>query len=140
MDDRLLFMLSKVQHRITTHMKKELQRAGLTLSPGQVAILLLLGREKETVMGDLGKGLEMDNAAVSRLADKLETRGLVVRELNPRNRRQMLIRITDAGLEQAATLKRIAMDANNRILSGFTREEIDVYKKVNQAIIDRFTS
>lgn len=41
---------------------------------------------------------------ITRLLDKLETRGLVVRERPAENRRQVLIRITEEGLKLLASL------------------------------------
>ena len=63
MPDRLIFMLSKVQNRLGSYLKKELKKKGVELSPGQIGILLVLDRERQTTMGNLSQTLEIDNAA-----------------------------------------------------------------------------
>lgn len=139
MPDRFLFMMSKIQNRIQGHIKRELHKVGLSFSPGQIGILLVLDQENQTTMGQIGQVLEMDNAAITRLVDRLESQGLVVREINPRDRRQMLISITPKGLDQTRILKVIARTANDRIKQGFSQGEMDIYKRVNQAILERFS-
>jgi len=138
MPDRLLFMLSKVQHRLSAHIKRELKKEGVVLSPGQIGILLVLDLDRQTTMGHLGRSLDIDNAAITRLVDKLEKQNLVERRINPDDRRQMLIRITEIGLATAETVKKVAKTANNRIKEGFTEEEIAIYKRVNLAILEKF--
>ena len=139
MPDRLLFALSKIHYRLTSHFKRELKRIGIDLSPGQIGILLMLEGLGETTMGNLSRTLEIDNAAITRLVDKLEKGQLVGRRVNPDDRRQMLITISDGGLEKATAVKRVAQAANRKIEEGFSKAEMAVYKRVNQAIIQKFS-
>ena len=138
MTDRLLFMLSKVQHKLTTYIRNELKQEGIALSPGQIGILLLLKQERPTTMGQLSQTLEIDNAAMTRLVDKLEKQGLVERQINPEDRRQMLISITGTGLGQAGTVKSVVNAANRKIGEGFSQDEMETFKRVNLAILEKF--
>lgn len=138
MPDRLLFALSKIHSRLTAHFEKELKRLGIDLSPGQIGILLVLEQRGETTMGHLSRTLEIDNAAMTRLVDKLERQHLAERRINPDDRRQMLIAVTDEGLHKALAVKKMAQAANRRIEAGFSKQEMAVYKRVNQAIIEKF--
>jgi DNA-binding MarR family transcriptional regulator len=140
MPDRLLFMLSRIQNRLTSHIKNELKKESIALSPGQIGILLVLDRVSQTTMGNLSQALYIDNAAITRLVDKLERQKLVERRINPEDRRQMLITITEDGLGQAGIIKKIAKAANSKIKDGFTEKEIEIYKQVNQAILKKFKS
>ncbi len=140
MTDRFLFMMSRIQNRILGHIKKELKKENISLSPGQMGILLALEKEETTVMGQLSQVLDMDNAALTRLVDGLEKKELVIREINPENRRQILVTITPMGLEQAEVLNPIVRATNDLICHGFSREEMGIYKKINQTILDRFTT
>ncbi len=140
MTDRFLFMMSRIQNGILSHIKKELKKENLSLSPGQMGILLALDKEGQTVMGMLSQILDMDNAALTRLVAGLEKRKLVTREINPENRRQILVTITPQGLEQAGVLKPIVRATNDLIGHGFSQEEMAIYKKINQTILDRFST
>lgn len=138
MTDRLLFMLSKVGSRLTSYFHRELKKEGIVLSPGQIGILLALEQEHETIMGRLAETLEIDNAAVSRLVDKLEKQLLAERRINTEDRRQILIRITYEGLVQAEIVKKLAKAANAKIKDGFTEDEIELFKRVNLGILQKF--
>jgi DNA-binding MarR family transcriptional regulator len=138
MPDRLLFMLSKIQNTLTGHFKRELKQAGLDLSPGQMGILLALKRKSEMTMGQLSQVIESDNAAVTRLVDKLEKQGFVARWINLEDRRQMLVAITEDGLAKAGIISQISRTANGRIMEGFSEEEMAVYRRVNLAILEKF--
>lgn len=138
MSDRFLFLLSKVQNALTVHFKKELKKEGLDITTGQFAIMVALEQVRQTTMGDLSRLLDIDNSAITRLVDKLEKQGLAERRINPDDRRQMLVSVTDQGLEKAVILKRIAQEANQRIQDGFTPAEMDTFKNVNQGILKKF--
>lgn len=123
-----------------THMKKEMQKQGVAFSPGQIGILLALENMGQTAMGNLSQALEIDNAAITRLVDKLEKQKIVERKINPDDRRQILISATKEGLEKAQILKQIAQATNRKITDGFTQEEIATYARMNQEIIAKFSS
>ena len=108
------------------------------LSPGQMGILLALENEKQTTMGELSRILEIDNAAITRLVDKLEKLDFVERQINLKDRRQMLITITSSGMASASIVKTVVQSANNKIKEGFTKEEMDIYKRVNVSLLDKF--
>ncbi len=138
MPDKLLFLMSKIQHVLVTHIKNELKKEGIVLSPGQIGIILALERDQKTTMGKLSKVIEIDNAASSRLADKLEKEQLVERYINPEDRRQVNIAITQKGLDTARIVKKVVQTANARIKEGFTDKEIKTYQRVNKAIFEKF--
>lgn len=139
MSDRLLFLLSKVQNALAVHFKKELKKEGLDLTTGQFAIMVALEQAKQTTMGDLSRMLEIDNSTITRLVTRLEKQQLAERRINPEDRRQMLVALTDSGREKAAILTTIAQEANRKIRDGFTEDDMAAFKKVNQGIIRTFT-
>lgn len=139
MPDRLLFMLSKVQHRLNGHIKRELKREGLSLSHGQIGILLVLDRDGQASMGHLSQVLDIDNAATTRLVDKLDGLGFVCRQTNPKDRRQVLITLTDSGQRSAEAVKAVARDANRRIKEGLSSDELAAFGRVGESIIQTFS-
>ena len=138
MSDRYLFTMSRIQNRILRHIKGELKREGLSLSPGQMGVLIALNDSGGALMGELSRTLDMDNAALTRLVAGLEKQGLVSREINPANRRQIRVTISPDGKRQAGVLIPIVRNANDLISRGFSPEEMALYNRVNQAILDKF--
>ena len=138
MPDKLLFILSKIVHRLSGYFNAVLKQKGMALSPGPIGIILVLDKEKQTTMGALSQALEMDNAALTRLVDKLEQKQIVSREINPADRRKILIRITQKGLSWSAEVKQVIETVNRQIKAGFTTEELEIYQRVNQDILQKF--
>ena len=136
-DDRLVYLISRAQHSLMTHLKKELNSRGTSITPVQAGILFLLRKNAHT-MTRLSQILSIDNSAITGLVDRLEKSGLAKRTANPDDRRTFLIRITAKGQEEIdrayVTIKRV----NDDIKSGFSKSEIETFKKVLNNLMEKF--
>ena len=76
------------------------------LTPKQVHILMEIGL-KTFRHGDLAGNLGVDPSTLTRTLDPLDKGGIIERQLNPNNRREVLIRLSDKGLSilQEVTMK-----------------------------------
>ena len=64
------------------------------------------GADNNVYMVDLQERLHVSKAAISQIANHLENKGYLIREINPQNRRKLTITLTEEGLaalEQAKT-------------------------------------
>lgn len=138
MDNRLMFLMSKAQFKLTNYLKSEFKAQGINISPGQMGILFLLQQQDLRSMSELSKILEIDNSAITRLIDRLEKSGLVIRRSNPEDRRQYLIGITGEGMQQAVKAKKISRTANDKIREGFSDQEIEVFQRVMVSFDEKF--
>lgn len=75
------------------------------LSGAQACLLVQIGRGSRT-MGELATDLVCDASNVSQLVRRLESRGLVVREPDPEDRRTRRVSITESGREISRTVER----------------------------------
>jgi DNA-binding MarR family transcriptional regulator len=67
------------------------------LTPKQVHIIMDI--DKNTFRhGDLAGSLGVDPSTLTRTLDPLDKAGIIERQLNPENRREVLIRLSDKGL------------------------------------------
>jgi len=71
----------------------------------------------------LGDALRIDRTTMVALIDDLESRGLVVRERHPADRRAFLVRGTDAGRELKEAAVRILDEQQRRFLAPLTPQE-----------------
>ena len=137
-DDRLIYLLTRAQHSLMTHLKKELAAQGETLTPVQAGILFLL-RENAHTMTGLSRTLSIDNSAITGLVDRLENSGLARRTPDPNDRRTYLIRITDKGkahLDRACvTIEKV----NEEIKSGFSDKDVHTFTRVLNSLLEKFT-
>jgi DNA-binding MarR family transcriptional regulator len=76
------------------------------LSFSEVRVLMTLGRagDADVTAGDLARGADLNPASVTALLDSLEERGIATRRRSERDRRCVVVSLTDEGrevLEQA---------------------------------------
>jgi DNA-binding MarR family transcriptional regulator len=138
MDDRIFFHLSRTGNRLKTYMKNVFRECGISISPSQMGILFLLIKNTPQSMGELSRILELDNSAVTRLVDNLEKMRFVMRELNPEDRRQYLIAITEEGKKEITKAKKIVREANERIKQDIPENDLAVFLKVMNQICAKF--
>ncbi len=139
MDDRLLFLISRANHSLKQHLKREFGRSNVTATPSQMGILFALKKSDGLPMSELGRIIAIDNAAVTRHVDSMERAGFVSREPEPGDRRKNIIRITEKGLSEAEMSARVAHRVNARIKEGFNDGEIDAFKRILASFIEKFS-
>ncbi len=93
--DNILAQLRKIVRAMEIQ-SRQLQRECALTSPQLVLLREIVLRE-ETAIGTLASHVSLSNATVTGIVDRLEQRGLVVRNRNAKDRRQVLISSTEAG-------------------------------------------
>ncbi|MDO4436496.1 MAG: MarR family transcriptional regulator [Coriobacteriaceae bacterium] len=69
---------------------------------GQAPIICLIAKHGGTISQQkLGSYFDLKPGSLSEVLTKLETAGIIERTRNPHDRRQLTIRLTEAGVEQA---------------------------------------
>ncbi|MQY10079.1 hypothetical protein SRB5_01830 [Streptomyces sp. RB5] len=84
------------------------QQALPDLTSPQFAVLLVLDDHGAMDQSALGARAAIDRSTLTPLLDRLEGRGLVVKETDPANRRRRIIALTDAGRTRLADAGREA--------------------------------
>ena len=104
------------------------KRMGIEAS--ELAALAHLQEAGSMTLGELGERLSMSPGAVTALVDRLERRGHVERFPNPKDRRSVLVRHTEAGITDSLEHLWPYIREMRSIEEGFSEEE--------RAIIARF--
>ncbi|MBI5586481.1 MAG: MarR family transcriptional regulator [Deltaproteobacteria bacterium] len=129
-DDRIIYGLSETQRTLMAHLKERLFAAGLRITAVQAGILFLLIQKDGRSMTELSRLLFTDNSSLTRLVDRLEKAGLLRRLPDPRDRRTLIISITEDGRKQAAAARRIVRSLNEEIKTRMSPEELEVLQRV----------
>ncbi|MBA4758280.1 MarR family transcriptional regulator [Sphingosinicella sp.] len=87
------------------------------LIPSQMLVLQEIARRDDITPGAIAAALQFGHATVTNILDRLETGGLVVRRRGEQDKRQVLVRITEAG---ASALKAAPDMLQSRFNAGFT--------------------
>jgi DNA-binding MarR family transcriptional regulator len=98
--------------------------AALELSWPQFRIIATIAVDSEAKSASsLCKSVSYDAGAMTRMVDRLESKGLIRRERCPNDRRLVYLELTEAGRSVWPIMMEITRQALNGLLRGFTKAE-----------------
>lgn len=95
LDEQFCFAVYSTAHALNRAYKPLLDRLGVTYP--QYLVLLALWREDRRSVGSLGAQLMLESSTLTPLLKRMETAGLIRRERNPEDERQVTVRLTPKG-------------------------------------------
>ncbi|MFA5529477.1 MAG: MarR family transcriptional regulator [Thiohalomonadaceae bacterium] len=98
--EEVLVALRRIIRAVDLHSKRLMQRTGL--SGPQLVVMQVIDRGSPLSAGELARRASLSQATVTAILDRLEERGLVVRERSKEDRRRTLVALTAAGQEALA--------------------------------------
>jgi DNA-binding MarR family transcriptional regulator len=121
-------LLARVRVEMLTALDRELETdkrlAPLELSAAQFIIIANLASASEPLSAsDLCKGISYDAGAMTRMLDRLESKGLIRRNRSAHDRRLMHLELTEEGRSAYPRMREISLTVANRFLRCFTRSE-----------------
>ena len=117
------FLLTKARNLITAEMDTALK--DLDITGPQMGILLAMQRGMASTPFELSKMLSVDTGLMTRMLDKLETKGLLERSRSVDDRRVVNLVLTKKGEEIAGEIPNIAPEVLNARLKKFTKAEFE---------------
>ena len=117
------FLLVDIARLFRQEFDRAVHDAGIGLTPGEVRALAYVARYTGSRQATLAERMGVEPMTLSAYLDRLENRGLVVRRVNPSDRRAKVVEPTkeaEAVFEQARPL---ANQTYERIVGGFNEEE-----------------
>ena len=137
-DDRLIYQICMAQQKLQASINNTLITEGIKVTLGQAGILFLLRRDDGQTMTELSKALAVKNATLTGLIDRLERSAFVMRRASKNDRRSIRIYITPEGIEECDKAGPVIRRVNEKIKSGFSQEEIEVFKRVLKSVVQKF--
>lgn len=95
--DEVLVALRRVIRATDLHSKYLAKTAGLTAP--QILLLHAIRDNEQVTIGELAKEINLSQATVTSILDRLEKRGLVRRERSEKDKRKVHAYLTDEGIE-----------------------------------------
>ncbi|MNK80160.1 Multiple antibiotic resistance protein MarR [compost metagenome] len=102
----------------------------LDINGQQMGILLSLTQGAASTPLEISKLLEIDTGLMTRMLDKLESKGMVQRQRSEADRRVVNLILTDKGRDVASRIPDIAPDVLNHRLRHFTRDEFSEFLRL----------
>jgi DNA-binding MarR family transcriptional regulator len=122
--DVLESLLARVMRLVSVHLDMPItDLAAVPLSAAEGSMLVELLAAGEVTQQQIADRVSIDKSRVSRVCAALERKGLLARERDDSNRRNLLVRLTDSGQEAAERLRYAWRAYHERMLSAMTPEE-----------------
>jgi DNA-binding MarR family transcriptional regulator len=137
-EDRLIFLISKVCQKLIINLQESFSESGLEVTPVQVGLLFFLQKNDGSSLTQISQGLMLENPTVTGLIDRLEKSGYVKRSDHPNDRRVYLVYLTEKGKKVANKALPIVKKLNEEIKEGYSKEEIESFKKVLVGAFNKF--
>lgn len=106
----------------------------------QFSILMNLYKNTTTTQKELLKYVYGDEASVTRLIDRLESKGYLKRVQSQEDKRKKNILLTQEGLSLVKKLTHFAKEVNRELIKGLDKDEADQFltllQKVNTSLDD----
>jgi len=128
------YLLSRVRSTLWNNVT-QLTMADLGITSTQASIMFMLASGRSLAAADLAREYGIDASAVTRLIDRLEKRGLITRLRSEEDRRVVRLALTEEGRALAGQIPGIFTKVLDKLLSGFTPEEVGFLKSMLRRIL-----
>lgn len=123
----LLYMVKQVELVVRSHLDELVRPSGITAL--QYTALTVLERHDGLSAAQLARDSFVTAQSIADLVRSLETRGLVRRERNPRNRRELLILLTEEGRELLARHEGPVRELEERMVRDLTAHQAQQFRQ-----------
>jgi DNA-binding MarR family transcriptional regulator len=123
----LLYMVKQVELVVRSHLDELVKPAGITAL--QYTALTVLERHDGLSAAQLARDSFVTAQSMADLVRSLQARGLVRRERNPRNRRELLILLTDTGRELLDRFAGPVRDLEDRMIHDLTPHQAEQFRQ-----------
>ncbi|MEU4487124.1 MarR family transcriptional regulator [Streptomyces purpurascens] len=123
----LLYMVKQVELVVRSHLDELVRPSGITAL--QYTALTVLERHDGLSAAQLARDSFVTAQSIADLVRSLESRGLVRRERNPRNRRELLILLTDDGRELLARHAGPVRELEERMVRDLTAHQTEQFRQ-----------
>ncbi len=127
---KAIYEIIRTGHWITDSITKELKEYGI-YEPQYNVLRILRGAKGNPIsVNAILEQMVQRSSNVTRIVDKLETKGLVERKLSVEDRRKMDIIITNDGIQLLKKLDKKVADFHKPMMTNLTAEEADTLKQL----------
>ena len=128
--------IKQLQDRI---FEKLLLENGLEISGGQGRILFILWNQDHLTISQISEQTSLAKNTVSVVIDGMVNKGIVARNINPENRRQTIISLTDYAKSLRNKYEVVSDQMNSLFYQGFSEDEEIQFEQYLARILNTLT-
>lgn len=124
--------LRNLLHRILK--QRYAAEADIKLTVEEFILLNMIEAHTDQILQNIAIATGKNKSVVMRMIDSLEQKGLARRTVNPRDRRENLLNITDTGADTLSQYRRIERSLSEELLDGIPEEKVNCFFEVADEI------
>jgi DNA-binding MarR family transcriptional regulator len=121
LESSLGYYLTKARNVLVERTDRAVAPLGLTAQ--QIGVIVMLSSRRASTPFELSRAMSYDSGSMTRLLDRLERKGFVVRTRSDADRRMVKLELTPQGHEAARQLPALGAAVLNEQLRGFSAAE-----------------
>lgn len=128
------YLLTVSQNKIFQQFGEKLKKFDVT--PAQYGVLSCLWKNSPQTPTQIGNTLFLEPSSISGVLDRMQKNNLIIRELDPNNRRNILIYPTEKAISMRNEIERVINNLNSKFWSNFSAAEKDSLHKLFLTVIN----
>ena len=128
------YLMRQILTAVSLEIERELEPSGLTNAQWVPLLKLYMG--SASTVAELARECRLDAGGMTRLLDRLESKGLVRRVRSSEDRRVVNLELTDEGREAAKKIPAVLCGVQNAHLRGFSHEEWQLLRSLLRRVLD----
>ncbi|MCI9141000.1 MAG: MarR family transcriptional regulator [Lachnospiraceae bacterium] len=139
METRGGFYITRIKHLQARIFEKLLAENGIEISSGQGRILFVLWKEDNLTVSEISQKTSLAKNTVSIIVDGMVQKGILARNINPANRRQTIISLTEYAKALQEKYEQVSQQMNHLFYQGFSDREREEFEGYLARILDTLT-
>ena len=139
METRGGFYITRIKHLQARIFEKLLTENGIEISGGQGRILFVLWKEDHLTVSEISQKTSLAKNTVSIIVDGMVQKGILERNINPANRRQTIISLTEYARDLQEKYEQVSQQMNHLFYQGFSEKEREEFEGYLARILDTLT-
>lgn len=136
METRGGFYITQIKQRQERIFERLLKENGIEISGGQGRILFVLWKNNPMSISEISRETSLAKNTVSIIVDGMVQKGILERNINPDNRRQTIISLTEYARNLQERYEQVSQEMNHLFYQGFTEEEREMFEHYLARILD----
>lgn len=136
METRGGFYITQIKQLQDRIFERLLLEKGIEISGGQGRILFILWKTNDLTISQISEKTSLAKNTVSVVIDGMVRKGIVERNINPQNRRQTIVSLTEYAKSLQAQYEAVSQQMNRMFYQGFSEEEQKLFEQYLARILE----
>lgn len=136
MDTNGGFYITRIKQLQSRIFERLLLENDITISSGQGRILFILWKNDNLTISEISQKTSLAKNTVSIVVDGMVQKGILERNINPENRRQTIISLTEYAKNMKEKYEAVSQEMNTLFYQGFSDKERNEFESYLARILD----